>query len=228
MADRVQRVEVREGYDRWSAIYDSKPSALVVLDRRHTLEHLQPCRGERILDAGCGTGAHVDSIRASGAYPVGVDISLGMLAAARAREGDLMLAQADLDRRLPFREGVFDAVLCSLVSEHLAKLETFFATAFSVLSPGGRLVFSAFHPEMAAAGVEARFELEGTEYRLGAELYTQEDYLGRVAATGFEEIRCCEYLADAELVRVAPSAEKHLGRPLLLLIEARRPARSTR
>jgi len=224
MAERVQRIDVRAGYDRWSAIYDQRPSALVVLDRRYTLEHLHPRRGERILDAGCGTGAHVDSIRAVGAHSVGVDVSVGMLAAARPRRTGLALAQADLNRRLPFREGVFDAVLCSLVSEHLADLEAFFASAFGVLRAGGRLVFSAFHPQMAAAGVEANFELDGIEYRLGAELHTQDDYLGRMEEVGFEEPRCCEYVADAELVRAAPSAKKHLGKPLLLLIEARRPA----
>lgn len=222
MDERVQRVEVREGYDRWSAIYDQRPSALVVLDRRHTLDHLQPRGGERILDAGCGTGAHVESIRAAGARPMGLDVSVGMLAAARAREGDLVLAQGDLNCQLPFAEGVFDAVICSLVSEHLASLDTFFASAFGVLRAGGRLIFSAFHPQMAAAGVEASFELDGTEYRLGAELHTQDDYLRGMAAVGFEDLRCCEYVADTELVRDAPSAEKHLGKPLLLVIEARR------
>lgn len=223
MAQRFRRIDVRAGYDRWSTIYDQRPSALVVLDRRYTLDHLNPRRGERILDAGCGTGAHVDSIGAVGAHPIGVDVSVGMLAAARVREADLQLVQADLGRQLPLAAGVFDAVLCSLVSEHLANLEVFFESAFGVLRTGGRMVFSAFHPEMAAAGVEAHFEVDGTEYRLGAELYTLDDYLEGISAAGFDELRWRDYEVDSQLVQEAPSAAKHLGRPLLLIIEARRP-----
>lgn len=223
MADRIQKIDVRGGYDRWSTIYDERPSALVVLDRRYTLDHLNPQQGERILDAGCGTGAHVESIRAAGAQPMGIDVSLGMLASARARSRGLVLVEADLNRPLPMSEGVFDAVLCSLVSEHLASLGAFFEGVFGALRAGGRLVFSAFHPEMAAAGVEAHFELEGTEYRLGAELYTLDDYLEGIGAAGFDALRWCDYAVDAQLVEEAPTAAKHLGRPLLLMIEARRP-----
>jgi SAM-dependent methyltransferase len=224
MPERVERIDARAGYDRWAKIYDQRPTALVALDRRWTLQQLQPARDERILDAGCGTGAHLESICAAGARAVGLDLSVGMLAAARVRRTALGLVQADLDRPLPLAAEVFDAVLCSLVSEHLADLRTFFASAFTALRPGGRLVFSAFHPAMAAAGVEANFELDGTEYRLGAELHTLEDYLAGISEAGFEAPRCREYRVDAELVEEAPSAAKHLGQKLLLLIQARRPA----
>ena len=85
------------------------------------------------------------------------------------------------------------------------------------------MVFAAFHPEMAAAGVEANFEHEGTENRLGAEHYTTRAYLEAIGTAGFEDCAVREFEVDADLVREAPSAAKHLGRPLLLLIEARRP-----
>lgn len=223
MADRIQRIDVRGGYDRWSAVYDRRPTALVALDRRATQRHLRPAPSERILDAGCGTGAHLDSIREAGARPIGLDVSAGMLTVARRRRHDLALVQGDLNRPLPLATGAFDAVLCSLVSEHLTDLDTFFSSVFRVLRPGGRLVFSAFHPDMAAAGVEANFELEGTEYRLGAELYTLADYTERIAGAGFEDPRWFEYEVDDALVDEAPSAAKHLGQPLLLMIEAARP-----
>lgn len=222
MGDPVENIGVRDGYDLWSRIYDQRASTLVALDRRVTLQHLRPRPGERILDAGCGTGAHLDSILQAGALAIGLDFSAGMLAAARRTLPGTPLVQADLNRHLPLAGGVFDAVLCSLVSEHLSDLSLFFEGLSKVLRQGGRLVFSAFHPQMAAAGVEANFEIEGTEYRLGAELHTREDYLQGIRAAGFDHLRWCEYEVDEELVAVAPSARKHLGQPLLLMIEAER------
>jgi len=220
MGDRLEKIGVRDGYDLWSRIYDERASTLVALDRRYTLQHLDPRPGELILDAGCGTGAHLGSILQAGARAVGLDFSAGMLARARRALSTVPLIQADLNRPLPMPSGVFDAVLCGLVSEHLTDLTQFFESLSDVLRRGGRLVFSAFHPRMAAAGVEANFKFEGTEYRLGAELHTREDYLHGIAAAGFENLRWCEYEVDEDLVEVAPSAKKHLGQPLLLMIEA--------
>lgn len=220
MGSRVERIQVRRGYDLWSKIYDQKASTLVALDRRYTMKHLCPRAGERILDAGCGTGAHLESIVEVGARAVGLDFSAGMLAAARRTLPTVHLIQADLNRRLPVLDGAFDAVLSSLVSEHLTNLGLFFQCLYDALRPGGRLIFSAFHPQMAAAGVEANFEVEGTQYRLGAELHTIEDYLKGIAAAGFEAVQHCEYEVDAELVTHSPSAGKHLGEPLLLMIQA--------
>lgn len=143
---RVSRPSVRAGYDLWAASYDHTANPLVALDRRHTVGHLQPRRGERILDAGCGTGGHLCGILGAGARPVGVDFSEGMLRVAQRALPGVSLVQADLNRDLPIQRASFDAVLCALVSEHLQNLRTVFAEAFAVLRTGGRLVFSAFHP----------------------------------------------------------------------------------
>ena len=66
MRRKVHRPGVREGYDRWSSSYDRTPNPLVALDRRHTLDLLAPRPGERILDAGCGTGANLGAILRAG------------------------------------------------------------------------------------------------------------------------------------------------------------------
>jgi SAM-dependent methyltransferase len=224
MRRRVERVGVREGYDRWSETYDATPNPLVALDRRVTLAALRPRPGERVLDAGCGTGAHLAALCRARSRAVGLDFSRGMLRVAQRAAPLAGLAQADLNREFPVRREVFDVVLSALVSEHLGDLRRFFVETFSVLRRGGRLVFSAFHPNLAQAGIEANFEREGTEYRLGAERYSIADYLNHISEAGFRKLEWREYRADERLVNEVPAASKYLGRPLLLLVQAERDA----
>lgn len=223
MRRRIVRPGVRKGYDLWARSYDSTLNPLVVLDRRYTLPALDPRPGERILDAGCGTGAHLRAVTAAGARAIGLDFSFGMLEVSRRAAPHAGLVQADLNRALPIRHRVFDAVLSALVSEHLADLKTFFSEAFATLRHGGRLIFSAFHPEPARVGVEANFEQDGIEYRLGAEPYTLDEYLGRIEEAGFRDLDYEEFAVDGAVVEAVPEAAKHLGRPMLLIVAAKRP-----
>ena len=219
---KVGRPGVRDGYDRWSEHYDRTPNPLVALDRRHTLRLLRPRPAERILDAGCGTGAHLGAILVAGAAPVGVDFSRGMLRVARHKYRAVPLVQADLNERLPVRSGAFDAALCALVGEHLTNLRLLFNQLADSLVRCGRLVFSVFHPEMAAAGIEANVEQGGVEYRLGAHRHRVDDYLSIIDEAGFGDVAVCEFSGDEALIREVPWAGKYLGRPLLLTVEARK------
>src|SRR5262249_34134664 len=145
-----------------------------------------------------------------------LDFSKEMLDLTRRKHPGLPLVQADLNDQLPFRKHVFDAVLCALVGEHVTKLRTLFREFATSLVPDGRLVFSVFHPAMAAAGTEANFERGGVEYRLGAERHTVDDYLSLINDAGFCGVRCREFCGDQKLAEEIPSASKYLGRPLLL------------
>lgn len=129
--------------------------------------------------------------------------------------------QANLDAPLPVRRRSFDAVLCALVGEHLSDLRLLFREIAISLARGGRLVFSVFHPELAAAGIEANFEREGVEYRLGALRHTVADYVDVIDRSGFRDLAVHEYCGDAELLRQIPSAARYLEQPLLLTVQAR-------
>jgi ubiquinone/menaquinone biosynthesis C-methylase UbiE len=216
----TQRTTPKEGYDLWSESYDETPNPLVLLDRRHTIRTLNPSKGERILDIGCGTGVHLTAIRTAGAIPVGVDFSEGMLTKAREREPSVELILSDVHAPLPFPDGVFDAVLCALVSEHLKDLRPLCREARRVLKTGGRFVMSAFHPDMAAAGTEANFTLGEVEYRLGAELHSLDDYRNAVQGAGFTLVGFAEFMGDEALAEQIPGARKYVGRNMLLIIEA--------
>jgi SAM-dependent methyltransferase len=222
MARRVERPGVREGYDRWAATYDVTPNPLVALDRRVTFGLLDPRAGERVLDAGCGTGSYLSRLAAARSRAVGLDFSRGMLRVAQQQAPGASLAQADLNRGFPVPDRCFDAVLSALVSEHLTDLRRFFGEAFAALRRGGRLIFSSFHPQLALAGIEANFEQAGTEYRLGAQRHGVDDYLNHIWDAGFRELTWVEYEGDDALVEEVPWAAKYLGRPMLLLVRGKR------
>lgn len=155
----------------------------------------------------------------AGSKPFGLDVSRAMLRVARRTLPYVPLVQADLEDELPLPRAVCDAVLCALVGEHLTHLPVFFREAFAVLKPGGRLVFSVFHPELVAAELEANFEHSEVECRLGAQQHSVADYLNVVADSGFCRVNQYEFRGDTELVSEIPWASKYLHSPLLLVVE---------
>src|SRR5579859_3057490 len=67
---------------------------------------------ERILEVGCGNGEYLALVKG-----IGMDISLGMLAAARDRtDGPLVCGNVE---RLPFTESAFDVVLAPHMLYHV-------------------------------------------------------------------------------------------------------------
>ncbi|MGE0688105.1 MAG: class I SAM-dependent methyltransferase, partial [Dehalococcoidia bacterium] len=123
------------------------------------------------------------------------------------------LAGADLQAPLPFRDETFDAVLCSLVGEHLNDLVLVLTEMRRVLKPTGRLVFTVIHPDQVAAGIEAKFEHEGVEYGLGAERHSVQDYLDAVVDAGFGDVAFASFRGGVEAGRFS-------GQPLLFLLAA--------
>lgn len=220
----VRRVSPHQGYDLWSDAYDITLNPVVRLDERVTPEVLRSWQAQRILDAGCGTGRYFRALLAGGGQVVGTDFSFGMLRVARAKHPSVPLVAADLQAPWPFRDNAFDAILCALVGEHLDRLDAAAQELARVLAPGGRMVFSVYHPAMAEAGKEAHFERDGVDYRLGAERHSARDYTGAFQRAGLVGITLQEFVGDDQLAAEVPSARKYVGFPMLLVYEAMKPS----
>ena len=103
--------------------------------RKRTVRSLALAPGSTVLDLACGTGDFCRELQAHDLAPIGLDLSFGMLAAARTTAP---LAQADaLD--LPVPDGSVDGVTCGFALRNLLALDPFFVELARVVRPGGRI-----------------------------------------------------------------------------------------
>src|SRR3954447_14983676 len=103
--------------------------------RRRTVRRLGLGPGSRVLDLACGTGDLCRDVQRGGLAPIGMDLSFGMLAAARTTAP---LAQADA-LRLPVPDAAVDGVTCGFALRNFVALEPFFTELARVVRPGGRI-----------------------------------------------------------------------------------------
>jgi demethylmenaquinone methyltransferase/2-methoxy-6-polyprenyl-1,4-benzoquinol methylase len=103
--------------------------------RRLTVRSLTLRPGSTVLDLACGTGDLCRELQASGLMPRGVDLSFGMLAAARTAAP---LVQGDA-LRLPVRDGAVDGVTCGFALRNLVDLDPLWDELARVARPGGRI-----------------------------------------------------------------------------------------
>src|SRR5690606_11844678 len=103
--------------------------------RRRAVRSLDLAPGSLVLDLACGTGDLCRALTDAGLRPVGVDLSLGMLAAART---SAPLVQGDV-LRLPVPAGVADGATCGFALRNLVGLAPFFEELARVVRPGGRI-----------------------------------------------------------------------------------------
>jgi predicted TPR repeat methyltransferase len=101
-----------------------------------------PAKALRIADAGCGTGLCGAHLAPYASKLSGVDLSLGMLHKAVARQLYDELTQAELVDYLQRREAAFDVLVSADTLCYFGALGPFAAAAAASLDPGGLLVFT--------------------------------------------------------------------------------------
>ena len=122
---------------------------------RRQLELLAPRSGERVLDAGTGSGNFAAVLAAAGAVVTGVDFCEPAFALARRKAPAATFEFGDLTHPLRYADHAFDAVACSAVLHVMNGPEQAFAIGemARVLRPGGRLVVTAFAEGFSAIAV---------------------------------------------------------------------------
>ena len=116
--------------------------------------------GDRVLDVGCGNGAYLALVDRA----IGMDLSMGMLASARARVANPLVngdAQA-----LPFAAGAFDTVLAPHMLYHVPDRERAARELRRVLRSGGTCVVVSNSATTQSSLIDVVESVVGTGWRM--------------------------------------------------------------
>lgn len=182
----------RDYYDRFAPSYE---------DHRHRGYHrmideleLELVRrygtGRDVFEAGCGTGLLLKEAAACARRAVGLDLSRGMLAQARARGLDVVQGSIT---NIPLPSASFDLVYSMKVLAHVPPIEAAVAELARLVRPGGHLLLEFYNP----------LSLRYLAKRLGGP--------GRIAAGTTEEHVFTRYDTFEKAVSYLPSHLKVLG-----------------
>ena len=199
---------IRHLFDQFAADYDERMRSRLGYAAPEILRDLcslllGPPRGKLdILDLGCGTGLSGTAFAAFAKHLVGVDLSPGMLAKAKARSIYDELIVSDIESLPPTLTG-FDLVIAADVLVYVGDLAGTFAEVYARLKPDG---LWAFTTEKA----------DGIDFELGPKRrYRQsEAYLRRLAEThGFEVSSLIECVTRYDAGVPVPSLAAVMRRP---------------
>ncbi|NGQ94693.1 methyltransferase domain-containing protein [Brevibacillus sp. SYP-B805] len=124
--------------NRWDAtLYDTKLSFVSELGKS-MISLLDPQKGERILDIGCGTGDLAAQIALSGAIPTGIDLSADMIDRARQKYPALRFEVADAQTYRTDER--YDAVFSNAALHWMKQPASVIQSVWLALRPGGRFV----------------------------------------------------------------------------------------
>jgi ubiquinone/menaquinone biosynthesis C-methylase UbiE len=126
-----------EGYDRgrdrgYHKLIDDQAAAIVG----------RYAAGKQVLEVGCGTGLILQRVAATAASATGVDLSPGMLRAARARGLEVLEGSAT---DLPFPDASFDVAYSFKVLAHIPDWDACMREMVRVVRPGGHIIVDVYN-----------------------------------------------------------------------------------
>lgn len=171
-----------EIFDEWPEKYDlwfETPIGRLVreYESRLLMEMVEPQKGERILDVGCGTGIFTVDLLDAGAYVTGLEISLPMLrhAVKKLRGYPFGPVRGDM-RWLPFSDECFHKTVSVTAIEFIEEAESAVGELFRVTRPGGWVVvaclnsLSPWASRRKAAAQEGHAIFKNARFRSPAEI----------------------------------------------------------
>jgi ubiquinone/menaquinone biosynthesis C-methylase UbiE len=221
-----KKLGIIEGYDTWAPTYDGEQNPLIALEESITLGLIGNVRNKWVLDVGCGTGRYCELLAKKGAKVIGIDPSSKMLERAQRKITPDLKFELRLGRieNTDLPDNYFDVVVCALTVGHLLELEPAIREVSRIIKTKGRLVASDMHPYWFVSGYDyVKFlDRSGQEYRIPEYAHLYEEYwnLFRKFKFGVEDVE--EPRIDDKLIQRFPGLRKYKGKPLALILRARK------
>lgn len=172
-------MKVEDAYNAWSATYDADQNRTRDLDEIVARNELQEFRCQSILELGCGTGKNTKLLAGISERVRSLDFSPGMIEKARQRvpSANVTFEIADITKRWPADDQLFDLVVCNLVLEHVEQLPFIFGEAARVLIARGKFFVCELHPFRQYQGTQAQFKQSEQTTYIPAFLHHITDFL---------------------------------------------------
>lgn len=149
-AEALRRQNESEFHDRWASeinpadtLVDETFTSVTAIENQHILSQFGDVRGKRVLDYGCGSAEGGVYLAKLGAKVVGIDVSAGMLAAARnlARHHGVEIETRQVTGDpIPAADGEFDLIYGNGVLHHVT-LGVAIPELARVMKPDGKGCF---------------------------------------------------------------------------------------
>jgi len=175
----ARRLNTKDAYALWADTYPPTPhNPLMEVEQSVVAPVIAAAAPIRALDVGTGTGRYLPLLASAGArLVVGLDLSMPMLG---HQGGDRPRVCADACC-LPFPCDTFDFICSSLMVGDVADLAGWMNEISRVLTPGGHLVYSDFHPSWSSEQWRRTFRaLDGKRYELSYFPHTIDEHLARL------------------------------------------------
>jgi SAM-dependent methyltransferase len=216
--DDAADLSVLDGYAAWAPLYDDDGNPLIAVEGPAIQGWFGPLEGQRVLDLGCGTGRHTQSLVEAGAIVHALDGCTEMLARAshKLQAHGVGFVLHRLPDPVPFADSTFDLIVLGLVAEHINDLAAVLSEASRVAKPDARCLLSALHPDRTASGQRARFIDPSTGQRrhIATIHRSAEEYIAIAGSAGWSLVDARSLIVPPELAREMPRALPYAGLPL--------------
>lgn len=181
-------MSIEKAYNIWAHQYDTNLNKTRDLDKKSTIETLNKFDFSIVIELGCGTGKNTSFLLKKADGIIGLDFSQEMLNKAKDKIKDKRVKfwKADLTAEWNIENNYADLITCSLVLEHIEKLNFVFSQAYKKLKDGGLFFISELHPFKQYSGSKAKFETENGIQELKTYVHHFSDYLEVANENGFE------------------------------------------
>ena len=210
------------------------------------LDALGDVSGKHVLDIGCGEGRFCRLLAGMGAEVTGVDLTEGLVEAARAQSngvGNFIVGNAEDLEEIDCDS--FDLAVSYIVMVDIFDYESSIRAAYRVLKPGGRFIVCTIHPIRLAPQTIGWITQGNRKLFYPVDDYTFEgprewvwwgrkfinmhralsSYVSAFLESGFVLEGISEPTPSPEQLAVHPNFDDEFRAPNFIIFELRKPAR---